>query len=49
MTSYSLLREEWEGSQLAATAVDVRGEVPAAFVCAERRAPPAAAAARPPA
>ena len=35
--SYSLLREDWEGSELAGTAVGVYGEVPAAFVCAERK------------
>jgi len=36
--SYSLLRAEWEGSELAAGAVEIRGEPPAAFVCAERGA-----------
>jgi ribosomal-protein-alanine N-acetyltransferase len=36
VVSYSLLREEWEGSELAATAVEVLGEPPPAFVCAER-------------
>jgi N-acetyltransferase len=36
VVAYSLLREEWEGSELAAGAVEFRGEPPAAFVCAER-------------
>jgi ribosomal-protein-alanine N-acetyltransferase len=34
--SYSLLREDWEGSELAATAVAIVGGAPTAFVCAER-------------
>jgi len=36
LVAYSLLREEWQQSALAAVKVEVRGEVPAAFVCAER-------------
>lgn len=36
LLSYSLLREEWQGSALAQTEVVVTGEVPLAFVCAER-------------
>lgn len=36
LVSYSLLREEWQQSELAALAVTVRGTVPEAFVCAER-------------
>ena len=38
VVSYSLLRDEWEGSELAATDVVLRGEPPGAFVCAERPA-----------
>ena len=34
--SYSLLREEWEQSELAGVDASVLGEVPAEFVCAER-------------
>jgi ribosomal-protein-alanine N-acetyltransferase len=37
--SYSLLRDEWQGSELAASPVEVRGEPPPAFVCAERPPP----------
>jgi ribosomal-protein-alanine N-acetyltransferase len=44
--SYSLLRDEWEGSELAASPVEVRGEPPPTFVCAERQA--AGGAASPP-
>jgi len=36
LVAYSLLREEWQQSALAAVNVEVRGAVPAAFVCAER-------------
>jgi N-acetyltransferase len=36
--SYSLLREEWQQSQLAAVAATLIGAVPEAFVCAERTA-----------
>jgi N-acetyltransferase len=36
LVAYSLLREEWQQSELAAVAVELRGAVPAAFVCAER-------------
>jgi len=36
LVAYSLLREEWQQSELAAVKVEVRGAVPAAFVCAER-------------
>ena len=34
--SYSLLREEWLQSELAAVAAMVRGAVPEPFICAER-------------
>jgi [ribosomal protein S5]-alanine N-acetyltransferase len=47
--SYSLLREDWEGSQLAARAVEIRGAVPAAFVSAERAGPAPGATVQPPA
>jgi ribosomal-protein-alanine N-acetyltransferase len=46
--SYSLLREEWEGSAMAASAVEVRGAPPPAFVCAERAPQAADATGRPP-
>jgi ribosomal-protein-alanine N-acetyltransferase len=36
LVAYSLLREEWQQSELAAVDVQVRGAVPEAFVCAER-------------
>jgi ribosomal-protein-alanine N-acetyltransferase len=36
LVAYSLLREEWQQSALAAVNVEVRGAVPASFVCAER-------------
>jgi len=36
LVAYSLLREEWQQSELAAVAVELRGAVPDAFVCAER-------------
>jgi len=36
LVAYSLLREEWQQSELAAVKVELRGAVPAAFVCAER-------------
>jgi ribosomal-protein-alanine N-acetyltransferase len=42
--SYSLLRDEWEGSELAAGPVELRGEPPPAFVCPERQALAAAPA-----
>jgi ribosomal-protein-alanine N-acetyltransferase len=45
--AYSLLREEWQQSALAASAVEVRGTVPPAFVCAERVAGAAGAPAPP--
>ena len=38
VVSYSLLREEWQQSQLAAVGATLIGAVPAAFVCAERAA-----------
>jgi ribosomal-protein-alanine N-acetyltransferase len=38
LVAYSLLREEWQQSPLAAVKVELRGVVPAAFVCAERQA-----------
>ena len=45
--SYSLLRDEWLGSALAASAVDIHGAPPEPFVCAQRAgglsAPPAPA------
>jgi [ribosomal protein S5]-alanine N-acetyltransferase len=49
--SYSLLRGEWEGSPLAATPFEARGEVPEAFICADRATPdpPEAGATPPPA
>jgi N-acetyltransferase len=34
--AYSILREEWEASELARTPVELRGAAPVAFVCAER-------------
>jgi ribosomal-protein-alanine N-acetyltransferase len=34
--SYSLLREEWLQSPLAAVEAELYGEVPAAFACAPR-------------
>jgi RimJ/RimL family protein N-acetyltransferase len=34
LVSYSLLREEWERSPMAAVAVELAGEPPPAFVCA---------------
>jgi len=36
LVAYSLLRDEWQLSPLAAVKVELRGDVPAAFVCAER-------------
>ena len=33
LLSYSLLREEWEGSEMAAVEVEILGDPPAAFVC----------------
>jgi ribosomal-protein-alanine N-acetyltransferase len=36
LVAYSLLREEWQQSELASVEVQVRGAVPEAFVCAER-------------
>ena len=36
VVAYSLLREDWEGTALAASEVSFEGEPPAAFVCAER-------------
>jgi len=36
LISYALLREEWQQSELAALPVQVLGQVPEAFVCAER-------------
>jgi len=36
LVAYSLLRDEWLGSSLAQVEVAVSGEVPDAFVCAER-------------
>lgn len=36
VVAYSLLREEWEVTALAASEVAFEGEPPAAFVCAER-------------
>ena len=36
LVAYSLLRDEWQQSPLAAVKVELRGDVPAAFVCAER-------------
>ncbi len=36
LISYSLLRDEWQQSELAALAVEVLGTVPEAFICAER-------------
>jgi ribosomal-protein-alanine N-acetyltransferase len=38
VVSYSLLREEWQQSQLAAIDATLIGSVPDAFVCAERDA-----------
>jgi ribosomal-protein-alanine N-acetyltransferase len=38
VVSYSLLREEWQQSQLAAVDATLIGAVPDAFVCAERTA-----------
>lgn len=38
LVSYSLLREEWEGSPMAARAITLAGEPPAAFVCGPRQA-----------
>jgi ribosomal-protein-alanine N-acetyltransferase len=38
VVSYSLLREEWQQSQLAAIDATLIGSVPDAFVCAERGA-----------
>jgi ribosomal-protein-alanine N-acetyltransferase len=38
VVSYSLLREEWQQSQLAAVNATLIGTVPDAFVCAERSA-----------
>lgn len=36
VVAYSLLREDWLGSELAAVAAEVTGEAPPAFVCAPR-------------
>ena len=36
LISYSLLRDEWQQSELAAVPASVRGTVPEAFICAER-------------
>jgi [ribosomal protein S5]-alanine N-acetyltransferase len=36
LVAYSLLREDWQQSPLAAVKVELRGTAPAAFVCAER-------------
>jgi ribosomal-protein-alanine N-acetyltransferase len=38
LVSYSLLRAEWEGSEIAGVAVTLAGEAPAAFVCEPRPA-----------
>jgi ribosomal-protein-alanine N-acetyltransferase len=38
LISYSLLRDEWVGSEMAAVAVELSGEPPGAFVCAPRDA-----------
>jgi ribosomal-protein-alanine N-acetyltransferase len=37
LVAYSLLREDWQQSALAAVKVELRGAGPAAFVCAERQ------------
>lgn len=39
VVSFSLLRDEWVASELAAVPVSVRGAIPEGFVCAERAAP----------
>ena len=39
VVSFSLLRDEWLASELAAVPVSVRGAIPEGFVCAERAAP----------
>ena len=36
LVSYSLLRDEWQQLPLAEVAVEIRGAVPDAFICAER-------------
>ncbi|HEX2703515.1 MAG TPA: GNAT family N-acetyltransferase [Solirubrobacteraceae bacterium] len=36
LVSYSLLREEWADSEMAAIAIELTGEAPVAFVCAPR-------------
>ena len=36
LVSYSLLRTEWEGSEIAGVPVTLAGDPPAAFVCAPR-------------
>jgi [ribosomal protein S5]-alanine N-acetyltransferase len=36
LISYSLLRDEWQQSELAAVPASVRGTVPEAFICTER-------------
>jgi ribosomal-protein-alanine N-acetyltransferase len=38
LVSYSLLREEWEGSAMAAVAIEISGVPPARFVCDPRKA-----------
>ena len=38
LISYSLLREEWAGSEMATRAITLAGEPPAAFVCDPRQA-----------